>query len=123
SSNINEFRQYVAAWRPRKVDIGSASVLQKSFFFLEGLGCGLIPELIKKMENIDLALAKSTVDEIHLALQTLLELVDNYQPKYAKIIIDGALYEGDYMLVEALNIRSIGPNFILAPKADPTDKK
>lgn len=123
SSNINEFRQYVAAWQPRKVDIGAARVLQKSDFFLEGLGCGLIPELIKKMENTDLTLVNSTVGEIHLALQTLLEIVDNYQAKYAKIIIDGVLYEGDYILVEVLNTRSIGPNFILAPNAAATDKK
>jgi hypothetical protein len=35
--------------------------------------------------------------------------------------IDGEPFEGDFLLLEALNMRSVGPGLGLAPDADPTD--
>ncbi len=38
-----------------------------------------------------------------------------------KMALDGRDLTGDYVLLEAMNIRSIGPNLRLAPDADPGD--
>ena len=38
-----------------------------------------------------------------------------------KIIFDNRDLSGRYILLEAMNIHSVGPNFWLAPPADPGD--
>ena len=38
-----------------------------------------------------------------------------------KMALDGRDLTGDYVLLETMNIRSIGPNLCLAPDADPGD--
>jgi diacylglycerol kinase family enzyme len=44
-----------------------------------------------------------------------------YKPKHCQLTIDDKDYSDDYVLVEVMNIRSVGPNLFLAPDADPTD--
>src|SRR5690606_15798059 len=61
--------------------------------------------------------------ELRVALEELVDIAKQYSPKRAKITIDGRVYEDDYLLVEVLNIKSVGPNLILALKANPTDGK
>src|SRR5262249_34618145 len=37
------------------------------------------------------------------------------------VTADGERLDGDYLLVQVLNIRSVGPNLVLSPDADPAD--
>lgn len=60
-------------------------------------------------------------EELRSALEILHELVQKYEPKHCTLKIDGKDYSGDYVLVEIMNIKSVGPNLFLAPNADPTD--
>jgi diacylglycerol kinase family enzyme len=39
----------------------------------------------------------------------------------ASVVLDGRDFSGEDLLVEAMNIRHIGPGLALAPDADPTD--
>lgn len=45
----------------------------------------------------------------------------DYQARDCQVTLDGEDYSGRYLFVEVMNIRSIGPNVELAPKADPGD--
>ena len=51
----------------------------------------------------------------------LLETAKTYKPFPVELQIDGKIYDGEYLMVEVLNIRSIGPNIMLSPDADPGD--
>src|SRR5690606_22347714 len=42
-------------------------------------------------------------------------------PEKVRIVADGKEIEDEFILVELLNIKSIGPNLTLAPDADPGD--
>jgi diacylglycerol kinase family enzyme len=60
-------------------------------------------------------------DEMRFALETLRDIVHGYQACTCRVSLDGEDYTGRYLCVEAMNIRSIGPNIELAAEADPGD--
>ncbi|HWL00432.1 MAG TPA: diacylglycerol kinase family protein [Parapedobacter sp.] len=121
--HLDEFERCIKTWKPKQIDIGLVNNLRNARFFIEGLGCGIVPELIKKMRDIDLSAVHTAERELEMALKTLLEIVKTYPAKSAKVMVDGKRYDDEYLSVEVLNIRSIGPNLVLAPHADPTDGK
>jgi len=121
SSDLDTFERIIQQWEPKQVDVGLIGKLGKARFFIEGLGFGLIPMLMEKMKTVDFGQAHTAEDELALALKKLLEIVATCPATRAKVTIDGQVYEDDYLLVEVLNIKSIGPNLVLAPHADPTD--
>jgi len=123
STELADFQRSLAGWNTRKIDIGAIDNLRDAQFFMEGMGCGLIPRLITEMKALDTAKIRTADEELQVALGKLLEISENYRAKRATVIIDGKVYEDDYLLVEILNIRSVGPNLILAPDASPADGK
>lgn len=123
SAEPEVFKHLLTDWNPKKIDVGAINNIPKVQFFIEGLGCGLIPELITEMQSVDSDKIDTVEKELDAALEKLTNIVDTYPAKRAKVIVDGNRYEGDYLMVEVLNIRSIGPNLVLAPAADPTDGK
>jgi len=60
-------------------------------------------------------------EQIQAALELLYELVLSAPVKKCEIQIDTIDCSGEFLLVEVMNIRSIGPNLHLAPDADPGD--
>jgi diacylglycerol kinase family enzyme len=104
----------------KSFDIGKVHGLGEDLFFLEGFGYGIFPKLMKVMDKAQVD--DGTVDEKLKAARTALyEIVQNYEPKHCTIITDGVEHSGEYLMVEVMNIRSIGPNLVLAPDADPGD--
>ncbi|MGV3762791.1 diacylglycerol/lipid kinase family protein [Parapedobacter sp.] len=123
SPDLDAFERCLMQGESKQVDVGVMNDgLTDMRFFIEGLGYGLIPELIKKMTGADVGNV-TTGTALDLALLKLLEIVKNYPATRATVMIDGRVYENNYLLVEVLNTRSIGPNLVLAPYADPTDGK
>lgn len=123
SSRRADFERLLVNWKTEKIDVAAVGNLRDAHFFIEGLGGGLIPKLITEMKARDLSALATADEELQAALQQLLEIAEHYRAKRARITIDDVLYEDDYLLVEILNIRSVGPNLVLAPEADPTDGK
>ncbi|RYZ51642.1 MAG: diacylglycerol kinase [Sphingobacteriales bacterium] len=106
--------------RIRKFDIGSVIGVPEQHFFIEGLGMGVFPELMKKMK----ALSKEydhPKEELKSALELLYDIIMDYKPRHCRLEIDGRDYSGKYLMVEIMNIPSVGPNLFLAPDADPGD--
>ncbi|MGK6352898.1 diacylglycerol/lipid kinase family protein [Parapedobacter sp. DT-150] len=120
-ASLSGLRQAVTAWKVKKVDVGAIGNLRGANFFLEGMGFGLLPRLIKEMKEADLSNIQTAEEELDVALNNLIAIAKQYEPKRGRITIDGTVYEGNYLLVEILNIKSVGPNLELASQADPGD--
>lgn len=117
------FAEIIAGWETgsrKKFDVGRIFNLEEEKFFLEGIGFGIFPQLIqemKKQKKEDPAAVKN----IKIALETLHNIILNYNAHTCTIQIDEAEYSGKYLMVEIMNTRLIGPNLHLVPMADPGD--
>ena len=113
----------VARWQNEKLlqfDVGKITNLKGAKFFLEGLGYGVFPELIKAMKKR--SKQEETPElELQKALSLLHDIVLFYKGKAARVVIDDKEYIDHYLLIEVMNIKSVGPNLDLAPGADPGD--
>lgn len=98
----------------REVDMGRLSLPWGETFFLEGAGCGLFAEALARYQPDD---GKSFLRGI----KTLVELLTNLPSRPLQLRIDGVEEEGEYLLVEAMNMGAVGPRLNLAPSADPSD--
>jgi diacylglycerol kinase (ATP) len=119
--------ELIAGWpRARRVkfDIGVASGPWGSKHFIEGLGIGLFTQTMYRLDargNANLAHAYDTAKKLTSVLELLRERLASCPLKTLKLVLDGHDLSGDYFLVEVMNIKCIGPNLNLAPKADPSD--
>lgn len=118
-----ELEEIIEAWKPgliKKFDLGLLKQEGKEELFLEGVGFGLFPKLIKAMKKID-DIPDTADESLELALTTLLDIVETAKSRYCKLELDGNDHSGNYLLLEIMNAHSIGPNLKLAPQADPGD--
>jgi diacylglycerol kinase (ATP) len=107
-------------WQIRKYDVGRITHMEDAYFFLESFGYGVFPYLMGKMKKK--GLEEGTPEEkLAVALEVLHEIILSYEPRHCQLQIDGKDYSGNYLLVEVMNTRSIGPNLFLAPGAEPND--
>ncbi|MDQ3396653.1 MAG: diacylglycerol kinase family lipid kinase [Deinococcota bacterium] len=104
----------LAAPRRRPFDIGLARGPWGETPFVEAVGAGLFAHTLASR-------ASEEDKEPQKALQLLKETLSNYQAQDCEVTLDGEDLSGRYLLVEAMNIRSLGPNLELAPEADPGD--
>ncbi|WP_138992624.1 diacylglycerol kinase family protein [Larkinella sp. C7] len=114
----------VQSWRTdqrKRFDVGLVEGLPKKPFFLEGIGYGVFPQLMKEMKDHPVNSSDSPEDKLRTALEVLADMIQSYKVQSCRIEVDGVDYSGEYLLVEVMNIRSIGPNLVLAPTADPGD--
>lgn len=121
-SGSNE--EIINSWKTastKKYDIGRIDGLPEPYFAVEGFGYGIFPRLMKAMKKVD----KDKKDTPEKALQTALEelhgIILSAEARHYHIVIDEADHSGKFLLVEVMNSRSIGPNLVLSPHADPGD--
>lgn len=111
---MGEQDDLIASWHQhhiRKFDVGRIAGFHEEMFFLEGFGFGIFPVLMAAMKKVD---EPDTPEEkLKLALEILHELIDSYSAKECKLEIDGVDHSGRYLMVEVMNIRSIGPGLVL----------
>lgn len=108
----------------RSFDCGTATGPWGACSFIESVGAGLVAHLIATAdaEPVEQALEAAPIpdrfDDIRRLCALLLAEVEaaDYE-----IEADGADLSGRYLLVEVMNIRSIGPRLRLAPESDPAD--
>jgi diacylglycerol kinase family enzyme len=126
SMNIRgTFKELVAKWpdmRRVPVDVGEAVGEQTTRWFIESVGAGFFADMMAKE---DAAVAQSggrDDDETpHAALERarsiLRETLKKARPRKWRVELDGQDQSGDYLLVEAMNMRRIGPGLELTPDA------
>lgn len=117
-------KDHVKSWksgRRQRFDIGVIKNADATDFFLESAGYGLFPRLMQTMDRVGPNIAETTEDKLRLALEVLLEMVRTTEAESYWIKADGQVHEGEYLLLEVMNTRSIGPNLVLAPEAKTDD--
>jgi len=115
---------YIRNWKNQKFqrfDIGVVKNADTTEFFIESVGFGVFPKLMKEMSTLDKTKVVSAKEELKLALKVFYDIIQSAEAERCWIKADGEVYEGDYLLVEVMNSRSIGPNLVLAPDAKTDD--
>jgi len=116
--------EVIQRWRNRhfiRFDVGRIEGIRGQKFLIEGFGYGVFPALIAAMKTPDKLLKTKPERKMRLAIEVLEEVVLAQQPFYCSVDLDGKDMSGDFLMVEVMNIASIGPNLALAPGADPAD--
>ena len=98
----------------RNLDVGCVTSPQGTHYFLEAMGIGMFADLLEKYNPED---GKS----IARAIQTLLKTLNDYQPKFFHVNVDGQDLSGSYLLFEVMNTPTVGFHYRLAPDAKPDD--
>jgi diacylglycerol kinase (ATP) len=114
----------VAGWdtaRRRPLDLGVADGVWGRRYFVEAVGGGLMPTAIADMQARLHEGELAATLRVTAAVRTFGEVLSRLQPAEWTIVADGAQTVGEFLLVEVLNIRSIGPNLVFAADADPSD--
>ncbi len=115
----------IAQWSEQRVvpiDVGVIRQDANDSHFLEGVGTGLIATGIRI--GRDAVLKKDESDSakrLAMARQIFLDALHELRPRHHAITIDGTEINGEYLLVEVLNIRSIGPGICLSKEANAAD--
>ena len=119
-----ELKDIIHSWKDsaiKKFDVGKVEGFSDILFFLEAFGFGIFPKLMKVMEKMEDDPAEDREDKIKIARALLYDVVISYKAQKCKIVADGVDHTGKYIMVEVMNIRSIGPNLELSKDSDPGD--
>lgn len=102
-------------------DIGKIIVGKEEFLFVESFGFGLFPALIRTMEKLEGASKLSPEQELKIAIKKLYKSMFDSKGAFYTIEFDGHKLEGHFLLVEIMNIKSLGPRWKIAPEAEVND--
>jgi diacylglycerol kinase family enzyme len=98
----------------RNLDIGCVKTPHGTNYFLEAMGIGVFADILEKYDPND---GKSMLR----AIETLVETLNKYQPKFFHVNVDGQDFSGSYLLFEVMNTPTMGYHYMLAPEAQPDD--
>lgn len=116
--------RHVKNWKKshrQRFDVGVIKNADTTDFFLESAGYGIFPRLMQKMGTVDQSHVETAKDKLQLALEVLHQIVLSAKAEKYRIDADDEIYEGKSLLLEVMNIQSIGPNLILSPDAKTDD--
>jgi diacylglycerol kinase family enzyme len=117
----------IAGWataRRARFDVGVARGPWGTTPFIEGFGVGLFAEAMSRLGDSDSperARLDRESDKVTSAQVMLRERLRRGPAMELTVEFDGRDLSGEYVLLEAMNIRHVGPNLELAPDADPGD--
>ena len=114
------FEELVHGWegaRRVKLDVGIALGPWGERYFVEGVGAGLFADLIANPSSKELT-GRRAVDD---GLRRLRKAAARCEPLEVAAELDGDDISGRYLLLEAINLRYVGPNLHLAHDSQPGD--
>lgn len=103
----------------RWFDVGSLAAAGGAASFVESAGGGVFAEMLVRAENVDADAGGGA--KLELGLRLLRQVLEDAPVFEWGVEADGVDLSGEFLAVEAMNIREIGPNFPLAQQADPGD--
>lgn len=98
----------------RCLDIGRVQTPDGPAYFMEAMGAGAFADVLKRYDPKD---GKS----IPRTIQSMLDTLKNYQPKFFHINLDGQDLSGSYFMIEVMNTPAMGLRYMLAPDAKADD--
>jgi diacylglycerol kinase (ATP) len=85
-------------------------------YFIESIGFGLFTFLMHEVYPKHIKREKGEPEEeIRKAITNLLRIIHDFQPAHYEVEVDGKNLSGEYIMVEVMNIKCIGPNLMLTP--------
>jgi diacylglycerol kinase (ATP) len=106
------------AGRLVRCDVGTVTIGTERKLFVEATGGGLFAELLVSADTDD---RPEDEDKVDFGLRLLSHLVPEAPALEWRVLADGRDLSGEYLAVEAMNVREAGPKVPVAPTADPTD--
>lgn len=119
-----DHHRIIGSWRDGATlpfDVAWVEGLKDASFFIEGLGFGVFPALMRAMKLIDDLFSDEPELRLDIALGLMAGIIRSHKPTSCSIIVDGADHSGEYLLVEIMNTGSFGPNIELDAEAVPGD--
>jgi diacylglycerol kinase family enzyme len=107
--------------RPQPLDLGTARGDWGERVFLESVGAGLIPEGIAEAEAQQASQDRSATSKPSDAVRVFRDVLAGMEAQRWTITLDGLTTSGEFLLMEVLNMPSIGPNLVLSDDASPCD--
>lgn len=117
SKNISSWDNY----KLHKFDVGQVIGLKRTEYFIESLGFGLIPKLIKIVKRTKPDHLKTAEEEFEFAIAQLLKITQSYIANPCTIEIDDKSIEIDCLMLEVMNISRLGPELSFSKNANPGD--
>ncbi len=114
----------VALWKNAKrvpFDLGIARGQWGESRFLESVGAGLVPAGIETAQENPAHKTEDAQAELERAIEGYADALERLQPRAWTGTVDGRPIDGEFLLIEILNIPSVGANLVLAGRADPSD--
>jgi diacylglycerol kinase (ATP) len=115
------FEELVRGWsegRRLKLDVGIAAGPWGERYFVEGVGAGLFAELLA---NPATGSVKKRSGAVEKGLDRLRDAALRCEPLEVTARLDDVDISGRYILLEAVNLRYVGPNLHLAHDSRPGD--
>ena len=111
-----------SAWNRAAFNVGLARGPWGAFHFVEAVGAGLLAWIMPKAESSAMmAQLDDASEKIAYARKMLEDRLKNFPAVAFTAALDGKDISGEYLLVEAMNTRFVGPNLELDPEGDPGD--
>jgi len=115
------FEEIVRGWEnPRRVklDVGVVRGPWGERYFIEGIGAGIFASILASPPSARLRNSKTPVEG---GMERLKREAARAEPLEINATLDGEDISGAYLLMEAINLRYVGPNLHLAHDSQPGD--
>jgi diacylglycerol kinase family enzyme len=116
--------QLVRGWHGaarRPLDIGVLYGAGDPRPFVEAAGGGLVEACMTSILRRPMRGGEPPPWQLVRALRRYAQTLARLRPRRWSLELDGTPLTGEFLLVEVLNTRAVGPNLELAPHADPSD--
>jgi diacylglycerol kinase (ATP) len=120
-----DIEELVAGWERgelRRFDLAVATAPWGEELIAESVGGGIFGEVLVRAEGVDdTAVDVDGEEKVDLGLELMREAIETLPVRPWRIEVDGDDRSGEFLAVEVTNTGEMGPNFPLAPDADPGD--
>jgi len=89
--------------------------------FVEGVGGGLAEACMASFQRRPMRRGEPAPWQLVRALRRYAQTLARLRPRRWSLTIDGSPRTGEFLVVEVLNTRAVGPNLEFAPDASPSD--
>ena len=105
------------------IDLGLARGPWGEELFIEAWGLGVFPRMLERAAALEKmpAAERAALGTPRHGIDLMIDLVMSSTPTHWTVSLDGEDRSGEYIMLEAMNIRYIGGAMELAPTADATD--
>ncbi len=117
--------ELVSSWstaRHMPFDLGRARTASKEWLVVEGVGGGLVPAGIARAKAQQKERREMTPGaRVAASVRAFRDALVDLEPRPWTLSVDGKQISDEFLLVEVLNISSVGPTLVFAPDATPFD--